>query len=122
LSAAPDGVTTAGVAIGTPAYMAPRQVTADPAMDHRADVYAVGALAYEILTGRPPFVATSPQAVRSAHVTQHLEPVIALRPSVSPDLAALVMRCLEKHSADRPQSAQALLKGATLRTNTSPMG
>jgi serine/threonine-protein kinase len=109
LSAAADGVTTAGVAMGTPAYMAPEQVAADPAMDHRADLYAVGALAYEMLTGRPPFVASSPQAVLSAHVTQHPEPVTALRPSVPPDLAALVMRCLEKHPADRPQSAQALL-------------
>jgi serine/threonine-protein kinase len=89
--------------------MAPEQVTADPAMDHRADLYAVGALAYEMLTGRPPFVATSPQAVLSAHVTQHPEPVTALRQSVPPDFAALVMRCLEKHPADRPQSAHALL-------------
>ena len=109
LSAAADGVTTAGVAMGTPAYMAPEQVTADPATDHRADLYAVGALAYEMLTGRPPFVAASAQAVLSAHVTQHPEPVTALRPSVPPDFAALVMRCLEKHPADRPQSARALL-------------
>jgi TolB-like protein/tRNA A-37 threonylcarbamoyl transferase component Bud32/Tfp pilus assembly protein PilF len=109
LSAASDGTTTAGMALGTPAYMAPEQITADPAMDHRADLYAVGALAYEMLTGRPPFIANSPQAVLSAHLTQTPEPVTALRPSVRPDLAAIVMRCLEKHPADRPQSAQALL-------------
>jgi len=109
LSAASDDNTTAGMALGTPAYMAPEQVAADPAMDHRADLYAVGALAYEMLTGRPPFIGNSPQAVLSAHLTQIPEPVTALRPSVPRDLAALVTRCLEKHPADRPQSAQALL-------------
>ena len=109
LRAAADGTTTAGIALGTPAYMAPEQVAADPTMDHRADLYAVGALAYEMLTGRPPFVASSLQALLSAQITQSPEPVTALRPSVGPDLAALVMRCLEKHPADRPQSAQALL-------------
>ena len=104
-----SSLTSAGVALGTPAYMAPEQATADPHVDHRADIYAVGALAYEMLAGRPPFVAPTPQAVLAAQVTQAAEPVTRFRPSVPPALAALVMRCLEKRPADRWQTADELL-------------
>ncbi|MBI2535486.1 MAG: serine/threonine protein kinase [Gemmatimonadetes bacterium] len=62
-------LTSIGVALGTPAYMAPEQATADPHTDHRADLYAVGALAYEMLCGRPPFLGVNAQAVLAAHVT-----------------------------------------------------
>jgi len=104
-----SSLTSVGVALGTPAYMAPEQATADPHVDHRADIYAIGALAYEMLAGRPPFVAPTPQAVLAAQVTQAAEPVTRFRPSVPPVLAALVMRCLEKRPADRWQSADELL-------------
>ncbi|MCH7473460.1 MAG: protein kinase [Gemmatimonadetes bacterium] len=102
-------LTTAGVALGTPAYMAPEQAVADPHIDHRADIYAVGALAYELLTGRPPFTGATPQAVLSAHVTQVPDPVTKHREAVPPALAQLVMKCLEKKPADRWQSAEELL-------------
>ena len=62
------------MALGTPAYMAPEQAAADPHVDHRADIYALGALAYEMLCGRPPFVAPTPQALLAAHITQAPEP------------------------------------------------
>src|SRR5207244_1345514 len=62
-------LTSMGVALGTPAYMAPEQAAADPSTDHRADIYAVGALAYEMLAGRPPFTAPTVQAVLAAHVS-----------------------------------------------------
>ena len=94
-------LTTAGVALGTPAYMAPEQAVADPHIDHRADIYAVGALAYELLTGRPPFTGTTPQMVLSAHVTEVPEPVTKHRDTVTGALEQLVMRCLEKKPADR---------------------
>ncbi len=61
-------ITTAGVALGTPAYMAPEQAAADPQIDHRADIYAVGTLAYELLAGRTPFTGASPQEIGRAHV------------------------------------------------------
>jgi len=109
ISAAAGSVgTSTGVTFGTPAYMAPEQVAADPNTDHRADIYAVGVLAYELLTGRPPFTASSPQAILAAHVTQTPEPVTKHRPAVSRALADLVTRCLSKHPADRPQSATEL--------------
>ncbi|MBI2535484.1 MAG: protein kinase, partial [Gemmatimonadetes bacterium] len=102
-------LTSLGVALGTPLYMAPEQAAANPNIDHRADLYAVGVLAYEMLCGRPPFTGPNPQAVLSAHVTQAPEPCSAHRPAVSGALNALVMRCLEKHPADRWQKADELL-------------
>jgi TolB-like protein/Flp pilus assembly protein TadD len=103
-----SSLTSLGVALGTPAYMAPEQAAADPGVDHRADVYALGAVAYEMLTGRPPFTAPTAQMVLAAQVTQVAEPVTAHRAAVPPALADLVMRCLEKRPADRWQSAEEL--------------
>ena len=102
-------LTTAGVALGTPAYMSPEQAAADPQIDHRADIYAVGAIAYELLTGRPPFTGASQQELLAAHVTQIPDPVTKYRESVPPALADLVMKCLEKKPADRWQSAEELI-------------
>ena len=103
-------LTTAGIALGTPAYMAPEQATADPHVDHRADIYAVGAVAYELLTGRPPFVGKSSQEVLAAHIARAVEPINEHRESVPPALAQLVMKCLEKQPDDRWQSAAELLR------------
>ncbi|HEX6251738.1 MAG TPA: protein kinase [Gemmatimonadaceae bacterium] len=102
-----SSLTSIGVALGTPAYMAPEQASADPHVDHRADIYAFGAMAYEMLTGRPPF-SGPPQMVLAAHVTQAPEAVSARRQSVPAPLATLVMRCLEKKPADRYQTAAEL--------------
>src|SRR5437867_3810952 len=104
-----SSLTSAGVALGTPAYMAPEQAAADPHTDHRCDIYAVGALGYEMLTGRPPFTGATPQHVLAAQVTEAPEPVTKRRAMVPPELAALVMRCLEKSPADRWQTAEELL-------------
>jgi len=126
-----DKLTTAGIALGTPAYMAPEQATADEHIDHRADIYAVGALAYELLAGRPPFLGTTPQMVLSAHVTDHAEPVTKYRDAVPVALDHLVMKCLEKKAADRWQSAEELLpqlealatpSGGLTPTGTMPVG
>ena len=103
-----QSLTTIGVALGTPTYMAPEQAVADPHVDHRADLYAFGVVAYELLAGRPPFTGTTPQQVLAAHVTTAAEPVATHR-AMPPALAALVMRCLEKRPADRWQSAEELI-------------
>ncbi|HEY3133723.1 MAG TPA: protein kinase [Gemmatimonadaceae bacterium] len=102
-------LTGLGVTLGTPAYMAPEQATGDPSVDHRADIYAFGVMAYEMLTGSHPFQGRSTQAMLAAHVVENPEPIARRRPAVPHPLAALVMRCLEKHPADRPQSAAELL-------------
>ena len=108
-SAGKNALTSAGVALGTPAYMAPEQAAADPHTDHRCDIYAVGALAYEMLTGRPPFTGTTPQAVLAAHLNEQPAPVTRHRVTVPRALAESVMRCLEKNPADRFQTAEELL-------------
>jgi TolB-like protein/tRNA A-37 threonylcarbamoyl transferase component Bud32 len=115
-----SSLTSVGVALGTPAYMAPEQATADPATDHRADLYAVGAMAYEMLTGHQVFSARSPQAMLAAHAIEKPEPIDKRRPSVPPQMSSLIMRSLEKHAADRPQSAGEML--ADLEAAVTPNG
>jgi len=104
-----EGLTSMGVALGTPAYMAPEQATADPSIDQRADIYAIGVVAYELLAGRPPFVADSPQQVLAAQVMTPAEPLSRHRPGIPAALEQVVMRCLEKLPADRFQTAEELL-------------
>jgi serine/threonine protein kinase/tetratricopeptide (TPR) repeat protein len=103
--------TSMGVALGTPAYMSPEQASADPAVDHRADIYAFGVLAYELLTGQPPFAGRTPQGLLAAHVTEAPEVITRRRNTIPPALGALIMRCLEKRAADRPQTAMDLVHG-----------
>jgi serine/threonine-protein kinase len=103
------GGTTTGMAIGTPAYMAPEQLAADPAADHRVDLYAVGLLAYELLTGKGPFAGTSPQATLAAQLTQMPEPPHRTFSDIPESLSTLIMHCLEKDAGKRPATATALL-------------
>jgi serine/threonine-protein kinase len=104
-----NSLTTVGVALGTPSYMAPEQAAADPHLDHRVDIYAIGVVGYELLTGRPPFTGRTPQEVLAAHVTQIPDPVDRHRPGLSPAITQVLMRCLAKRPADRWQSAGDLL-------------
>jgi eukaryotic-like serine/threonine-protein kinase len=123
-------LTTAGIALGTPTYMAPEQATADPNIDHRVDIYALGVLGYELIAGKPPFSGRSPQETLAAHVTQRPEPLCALRSACPPGLEAVIMKCLEKRPADRWQTAEELLaeleplatpSGGTTPTTTRPI-
>ena len=103
------GLTSVGFALGTPLYMAPEQATADPQTDERADIYALGAMGYEMLTGQPPFTGPNPQAVLAGHLTRTASAVSSVRPAVPATLNAIIMRCLEKRPADRFQRARELI-------------
>ena len=100
-----SGFTSAGMAIGTPAYMAPEQIAADPAADHRMDLYALGLLGYEMLTGAVPFKEDSPQKTMAAQLTREPSPVENSRADVPAALSALIRHLLAKLPEERPQLA-----------------
>ena len=102
-------MTSTGMAIGTPAYMAPEQLAGDPTADHRIDIYALGLLAYELLAGKSPFWAATPQAQMAALLTLDPKPLNEIRKDVPKRLSAVIMQCLEKDPLDRPPTAEALM-------------
>ncbi|MEO5825495.1 MAG: protein kinase, partial [Gemmatimonadales bacterium] len=112
-----ETLTQVGTSIGTPAYMAPEQAAGDPDTDHRADLYSFGVMAYEILAGRTPFVASTPTKLLAAHMTETPRNLLDFRPDCPPALATIVMRCLEKEPEARPQGAGELVQ--VLETVTS---
>ena len=113
LSAATGGgatLTQLGMAVGTPAYMAPEQAVGDAALDHRADLYALGVIAYELTAGVHPFAGRSAQALVVAHLTELPAPLAERRPDVPAALSALILRLLAKSPDDRPVSADAVVQ------------
>jgi TolB-like protein/tRNA A-37 threonylcarbamoyl transferase component Bud32 len=104
-----EKMTTIGVAVGTPTYMSPEQATGVEHIDARSDIYALGLLAYELLTGKTPFQGKTAQAMLSAQVLEKPKPVTDVRVAVSPSLGEFVMRCLEKAPEDRWQTTDELV-------------
>jgi serine/threonine-protein kinase len=98
-------ITLVGTSIGTPAYMAPEQAAGVPSTDHRADLYALGIVGYEMLVGTPPFHGRSPQQLLAAQLTEQPQPVGQRRYDVPEALSQLMMRLLEKDPANRPRTA-----------------
>lgn len=115
-----SGVTSAGIAIGTPAYMAPEQLAGDSSADHRMDIYAVGLLAYELLTGVSPFTGPSPRETLAAQLTRDPKPLHEISAAVPRSMSDLIMRCLAKDPNARPQRADDILQ--ELDAMTMPMG
>ncbi len=103
-------ITTQGLAIGTPAYMAPEQAGGDEPVDQRADLYSFGCLAYELLVGEPPFRRPTARAMVAAHLIEEPVPVGDRRKGLPPQIADIVMRCLAKDPAQRPASAEEILR------------
>ena len=110
-------LTQIGTSIGTPAYMAPEQAAGDPDIDHRADIYALGAMAYELLTGQAVFANRSPQRMLAAHMSEAPKPITEVRGDLPASLAGLIMSCLAKDPGDRPQQAADIAR--SLETITS---
>jgi serine/threonine-protein kinase len=108
VSAAAGGrMTETGLSLGTPHYMSPEQATADKHITNRSDVYSLGSVSYEMLTGEPPHTGSSAQAIIMKIVTDEARPVRELRKAVPPRVAAAVEKALEKLPADRFDSAKA---------------
>ncbi len=108
-------LTMGGVLVGTPAYMAPEQASAEPTIDHRVDIYAFGILAYELLAGERPFTDLELGPLLVAHAVREPVPIATRRPDVPAALAELVARCLRKDPAERWSSAEAMTQA--LRTS-----
>jgi serine/threonine-protein kinase len=96
-----DVLTTAGIALGTPAYMSPEQGSGDGEIDGRSDIYALGCLLFELLADRPPFTGPTPLAIIVRHLNDPVPGVRALRPDVPAGIEAAVSRALAKRPADR---------------------
>jgi hypothetical protein len=94
-------LTSDHVISGTPLYMAPEQAVGDQALDPRCDLYALGAIAYHMLTGHPPFEHESPMAVLIAHAREEVSPLTNYDPQIPEDLQQVVLRCLAKLPEDR---------------------
>ncbi len=91
------------VLLGTPVYMSPEQCRGAGGVDQRADVYALGCILFQMVTGRPPFVAAAVGDLIAAHLTSTAPRASALAATVEPALEALIARCLAKAPAERPQ-------------------
>ncbi|MEO5568636.1 MAG: bifunctional serine/threonine-protein kinase/formylglycine-generating enzyme family protein [Gemmatimonadaceae bacterium] len=117
-----SSLTATGMFVGTPTYLAPEQVTGEPS-DHRADIYALGVMAYEILVGKPPFTGPTPTAILMKRLAGPPEPIGSIRLDTPPELQGVVDACLAADPEHRFQSASdvvAALGGDPTRTPTIP--
>ena len=110
-------LTQFGTSMGTPAYMAPEQAVGDPDTDARADIYALGCVAYELLAGHSPFHDRPPQRVLAAQISEMPKPIASIRPDAPTALCDLVTRCLAKDADDRPQSAAEVILALNVVTS-----
>jgi eukaryotic-like serine/threonine-protein kinase len=100
-----DTIAQTAAVLGTASYLSPEQAQGQP-VDGRSDLYSLGCVLYEMVTGRPPFLGDSPVAVASKHVLEQPTPPSRLNPDVTPDLDAVILRALAKNPANRYQTAE----------------
>nr|MDQ2667886.1 serine/threonine protein kinase [Gemmatimonadota bacterium] len=126
----PDGdegdmrITGSGMSVGSPTYMSPEQLLAEP-VTPKSDIYALGLLGYELLTGHGPYLARAPNEIVAAHLRHVPRKITELRPDVPPDLDMLLLRCLAKDPAERPTADEvtlALTPGAADALEWPPPG
>jgi len=120
LSSEGGTLTEAGVAIGTPAFMSPEQAAGDREIDGRSDLYSLGVVGYQMITGELPFQAPSVPALLMKQITERPTPIDRKRPETPVELSQIVMRCLEKDPDDRWPTADALRRALETNTYTAP--
>jgi serine/threonine-protein kinase len=113
-------LTITGVTVGTPAYMSPEQALGEREVDGRSDIYSLGVVAYQILSGELPFRATNTPAMMMKHISETPRPLRALRPDVPPTLEGAISRALVKRPEDRWPTASAF-RDALMRAEAPPV-
>jgi tetratricopeptide (TPR) repeat protein len=121
-AAGADQLTQTGTAIGTPAYMSPEQAVGDPHLDGRSDVYALGCVLYEMLSGHPPFMGTTPREVIARHTVDAVPPLRTARPTIPQNVDDSVVRALAKVPADRFPTAHDFAEALAGRLAARPSG
>ena len=110
-------LTGTGVALGTPTYMSPEQAAGESDIDARSDIYSLGVVAFEMLSGKPPFKAPTVPGVLMKQITEPPPDLVRLRSEIPEELAATVMRCLEKDPEARWPTADALRRALESRSS-----
>ncbi len=111
-----DRLTRSGIAVGTSTYMSPEQISALQEIDHRSDIYSLGAVLFECLAGQPPFFNRNEAVVLQLHLTQPAPDIRTIRPEVPGSLADAIARALAKSPADRWETAAAMRDALTPAT------
>ena len=119
--AAPEGVTSTGLTVGTPAYMSPEQCTGSAHLDARSDIYSLGCVLYEMLAGEPPFPGPDRRAVMARHVQEKPPSPRVFRPHTPEAVESIVAKALAKLPADRYQSPEELGEALTVLSSGPPL-
>jgi hypothetical protein len=106
----PAHLTESGFIVGTPLYMSPEQALGSQSVDARSDVYGMGAVLFQLLTGAPPFEGTDSQEIVGRHIREPVSSASLSRDNVPPWISAIVLRCMAKHPDDRYPTARAVLE------------
>ena len=113
-------LTEAGMVVGTLPYISPEQINANASVDGRADLYSLGCMGFELLTGQPPFVTNNPVALLAAHLTMAIPSVSQIRRDVPRRLDTLISRLMAKAPEGRPATAAAMLEQLRVATPEAP--
>jgi tetratricopeptide (TPR) repeat protein len=114
-----DSLTETGLAVGTPSYMSPEQAGAEPRLEGTSDLYSLGCVAYEMLSGTPPFTGPTPRSVLARHAVDPVPPLRTLRPGVPPPVEAAIEKMLAKNPADRFATAAEFLAALNTPAGTA---